>query len=113
MPPVRVLDLRLTVRISGGDDRGFCLRGAVDRADGTARRLPGQLARRVARGQSRDHPRRHRGLKTPRLSAHLLPRRPGGSRVMPPRFQTPRTVLTWATLEEWFDCARKIESRRA
>jgi hypothetical protein len=28
-------------------------------------------------------------------------------------FQTPRTVLTWATLEEWFDCALTIEHRRA
>ena len=27
--------------------------------------------------------------------------------------QTPRTVLTWATLDEWLACARKIDRRRA
>jgi len=27
--------------------------------------------------------------------------------------QTPRTALTWATLEEWLGCARTIERRRA
>ena len=32
---------------------------------------------------------------------------------MRPSFHTPRTVLTWATLDEWLDCARKIERRRA
>jgi hypothetical protein len=28
-------------------------------------------------------------------------------------FHTPRTVLTWATLDEWLDCARTIDRRRA
>jgi len=32
---------------------------------------------------------------------------------MRPSFHTPRTVLTWATLDEWLDCARKIDRRRA
>jgi hypothetical protein len=32
---------------------------------------------------------------------------------MQPYFQTPCTALTWATLEEWLDCARKIDRRRA
>ena len=32
---------------------------------------------------------------------------------MRPSFQTPRSALTWSTLEEWFDAARKIERRRA
>ena len=32
---------------------------------------------------------------------------------MPPSFHTPRTVLTWATLDEWLDCARRIDRRRA
>jgi hypothetical protein len=32
---------------------------------------------------------------------------------MPPCFHTPRTALTWATLEEWLACARKIDRRRA
>jgi hypothetical protein len=32
---------------------------------------------------------------------------------MPPCSHTPRTVLTWATLGEWLDCARKIDRRRA
>ena len=32
---------------------------------------------------------------------------------MPPCFHTPRTVLTWATLEEWLAGARRIERRRA
>lgn len=32
---------------------------------------------------------------------------------MRPLFQTPRTTLTWATLEEWLDCARTIDRRRA
>lgn len=32
---------------------------------------------------------------------------------MPTFFQTPRTALTWATLEEWFDGALTIEHRRA
>jgi hypothetical protein len=32
---------------------------------------------------------------------------------MRPYFQTPCTALTWATLDEWLDCARKIERRRA
>ena len=27
--------------------------------------------------------------------------------------QTPRTALTWATLEEWLACARRIDHRRA
>ena len=26
--------------------------------------------------------------------------------------RTPRTALTWSTLEEWYACARSIESRR-
>jgi hypothetical protein len=32
---------------------------------------------------------------------------------MQPRFQTPRSVLKWTTLEEWLDCARTIDRRRA
>jgi hypothetical protein len=32
---------------------------------------------------------------------------------MLPCFQTPLTALTWATLEEWLACARKIDRRRA
>ena len=32
---------------------------------------------------------------------------------MPPSFQTPRTALAWAALDEWLDCARKIDRRRA
>jgi hypothetical protein len=32
---------------------------------------------------------------------------------MQPYFQTPCTALTWATLDEWLDCARKIDRRRA
>ena len=32
---------------------------------------------------------------------------------MRPSFHTPRTVLRWATLDEWLGCARKIERRRA
>ena len=32
---------------------------------------------------------------------------------MPLSFHTPRTVLTWATLDEWLVCARKIDRRRA
>src|SRR6266581_2615073 len=32
---------------------------------------------------------------------------------MRPSFQTPRTTLTWATLDEWLDCDRNIEQRRA
>jgi hypothetical protein len=31
---------------------------------------------------------------------------------MPPRFQTPRTALAWATLDEWLACAWTIERRR-
>jgi hypothetical protein len=33
--------------------------------------------------------------------------------VRTPLFRTPRTALTWATLDEWLDCARKIDRRRA
>jgi hypothetical protein len=32
---------------------------------------------------------------------------------MRPSFRTPRTALTWATLEEWLDSARNIDRRRA
>jgi hypothetical protein len=32
---------------------------------------------------------------------------------MRPSFNTPRSVLTWATLDEWLGCAREIERRRA
>jgi hypothetical protein len=32
---------------------------------------------------------------------------------MQPSFQTPSTALTWATLDDWLDCARKIDRRRA
>src|ERR1700752_4802213 len=32
---------------------------------------------------------------------------------MRPSFHTPRSALTWSTLEEWFDATRKIERRRA
>jgi hypothetical protein len=28
-------------------------------------------------------------------------------------YRTPRTALTWATLEEWLDCAHRIDRRRA
>ena len=28
------------------------------------------------------------------------------------RFRTPRTALTWATLDDWLSCAHKIERRR-
>ena len=31
---------------------------------------------------------------------------------MPRLFQTPRTTLTWATLDEWLDSAWRIERRR-
>jgi hypothetical protein len=31
---------------------------------------------------------------------------------MPRLFQTPRTALTWATLDEWLACAWRIERRR-
>jgi hypothetical protein len=33
--------------------------------------------------------------------------------VRTPLFRTPRTALCWSTLEEWLDCARRIERRRA
>ena len=32
--------------------------------------------------------------------------------IMGPFFQTPRTTLIWATLDQWLACARKIERRR-
>ena len=67
----------------------------------------------VARGQSRDHSRGERGVESRRLSARLSCRRTDGGRLMPTFFQTPRTALTWATLEEWFDGALTIEHRRA
>lgn len=31
---------------------------------------------------------------------------------MTAQFQTPRTTLTWSTLEEWLACARRIDGRR-
>jgi hypothetical protein len=33
--------------------------------------------------------------------------------MMRPSFRTPRTALSWATLEEWLDGARQIDRRRA
>ena len=44
---------------------------ALDRADGAACRLHRLLARRAARGQSRDRPRRQRGVEGGRLPARL------------------------------------------
>src|ERR1700730_11652585 len=52
-------------------------------------------------------------IKGRRLSDGLSHLRTAGGGVMRPSFHTPRTVLTWATLDEWLDCARKIERRRA
>ncbi len=73
----------------------------------------GSLARGAARGQPRDHPRRERRLESGRLSARVSRLRTAGGRLMPAFFHTPRTALTWATLEEWFAGALTIEHRRA
>jgi antirestriction protein ArdC len=69
-------------RVGRGNHRRLCLRGAVDRADGTPCRLSRLLARSLARGQSGDHPRRERRIEGGRLSARLRRRRscPRGSR---------------------------------
>jgi hypothetical protein len=58
-------------RIVRGNDRRLRLRGAVDRADGAARRLSRQLARGAARGQPRDYPRGQRRVESGRLSARF------------------------------------------